>query len=111
MLTDPARKRKTDPGDPDQCPVFDLHKAFSSQSTQEWAAAGCRAASFGCLDCKGKLIEHMLERLREVQARRPEVASRPERVWEMLHEGSRRARAVAHATLEEVRAAVKIRYA
>jgi tryptophanyl-tRNA synthetase len=111
MLTDPARKRKTDPGDPDKCPVFDLHKAFSSQPTQEWAAAGCRAASFGCLDCKGKLIEHMLERLREVQARRPEVASRPERVWEMLHEGSRRARAVAHATLEEVRAAVKIRYA
>jgi tryptophanyl-tRNA synthetase len=111
MLTDPARKRKTDAGDPDKCPVFDLHRAFSSQQTQEWAAAGCRAASFGCLDCKGKLIEHMLERLREVQARRPEVASRPEHVWEMLHEGSRRARAVAHATLEEVRAAVKIRYA
>ena len=55
MVTDPARKRRTDPGDPDNCPVFDLHRAFSPVETREWAAAGCRSAGIGCLDCKAKL--------------------------------------------------------
>jgi tryptophanyl-tRNA synthetase len=110
MLTDPARKRRTDPGDPEVCPVFDLHKAFSPKATQEWAAAGCRSAAIGCLDCKGKLIEHLLERLKEIHARRPEYANRPDTVWDILREGSKKARAVADATMEEVRAAMKIAY-
>jgi tryptophanyl-tRNA synthetase len=110
MVTDPARKRRSDPGDPDVCPVFDLHKAFSPQKTRAWAAEGCRTAGIGCLDCKAKLIEHMLERLAEVHARRPEFAARPDTVWDILFEGSKRARAVAQATMDEVRAAVKIDY-
>jgi len=110
MLTDPARKRRTDPGDPEVCPVFDLHKAFSPKATQDWAAAGCRSAAIGCLDCKGKLIEHLLERLKEIHARRPEYANRPDTVWDILREGSKKARAVADATMEEVRAAMKIAY-
>jgi tryptophanyl-tRNA synthetase len=110
MMTDPARKRRTDPGDPDVCPVFDLHTAFSPKVTQEWAAAGCRSAAIGCLDCKGKLIEHLLERLKEIHARRPEYATRPDTVWDILREGSKKARAVADATMEEVRAAMKIAY-
>jgi tryptophanyl-tRNA synthetase len=110
MLTDPARKRRTDPGDPDICPVFDLHKAFSPVATREWAAAGCRTAGIGCLDCKAKLAEHMLARLAGVHARRPEFARRPDTVWDVLVEGSKKAREVAEATMDAVRGAMKIRY-
>jgi len=110
MLTDPARKRRTDPGNPEVCPVFDLHKAFSSRDTQDWAAAGCRSAGIGCLDCKAKLTEHMLERLAPLSARRREWEKRPEDVWQILVDGSRRARATAQATMDEVRGAMKIRY-
>jgi tryptophanyl-tRNA synthetase len=110
MVTDPARKRRTDPGDPDLCPAFDLHRAFSPPESREWAAAGCRTAGIGCLDCKGRLIDHMLERLADVHARRPEFQERPDTVWDILIEGSRRAREVARATMDEVRAAMKISY-
>jgi tryptophanyl-tRNA synthetase len=110
MVTDPARKRRTDPGDPDICPVFDLHRAFSPAETREWAAAGCRSAGIGCLDCKAKLAEHMLERLAGVHSRRTELAKRPDTVWDVLIEGSKKAREVAEATMEEVRGAMKISY-
>jgi tryptophanyl-tRNA synthetase len=110
MVTDPARKRRTDPGNPDICPVFDLHKAFSSRETQEWAAQGCRTAGIGCLDCKGKLIDHLLQRLEGIHARRPEFAARPDTVWDILRAGSQRAREVARATMEQVRSAMKIAY-
>ena len=110
MVTDPARKRRSDPGNPDICPVFDLHKAFSSEETREWAAAGCRSAGIGCLDCKGRLIDHLLEALAGIHARRPEFANRPDTVWDILIDGSNKARAVAQATMDEVRAAMKIRY-
>ena len=110
MVTDPARKRRTDPGNPDICPVFDLHKAFSSKETQEWAAQGCRTAGIGCLDCKGKLIDHLLQRLEGIHARRPEFAARPDTVWDILRAGSGRAREVARATMEQVRSAMKIAY-
>ncbi|PYQ14593.1 MAG: tryptophan--tRNA ligase [Acidobacteria bacterium] len=110
MVTDPARKRRIDPGTPEICPVFALHRAFSSVETQAWAAEGCRTAGIGCLDCKGRLIDHLLHRLEEIHERRPRYASRPDDVWDILREGSRRAREAARATMEEVRAAMKIRY-
>jgi tryptophanyl-tRNA synthetase len=110
MVTDPARKRRSDPGDPDICPVFDLHRAFSPPDTQAWSAAGCRSAGIGCLDCKAKLAEHMLERLAGIHTRRPELEKRPDTVWDVLLEGSKKAREVAEATMEEVRGAMKIRY-
>ena len=110
MVTDPARKRRTDPGNPDICPVFDLHKAFSPAETQAWAAEGCRTAGIGCLDCKGRLSTPVLERMKEIHARRPEYAARPDTVWDILREGSRRAREVARATMDEVRAAMKVKY-
>jgi len=110
MMTDPARKRRSDPGDPDICPVFDLHKAFSPPETQAWSAAGCRSAGIGCLDCKARLADHMLERLAGIHARRPELEGRPDTVWDVLLEGSRKAREVAEATMEDVRAAMKISY-
>jgi tryptophanyl-tRNA synthetase len=110
MVTDPARQRRSDPGDPAKCPVFDLHKVFSPPASQEWAAAGCRSAGIGCLDCKARLADHMLERLAEVHARRPEYEKRPDTVWDVLQDGNRRARAVAQATLAEVREALKLAY-
>jgi tryptophanyl-tRNA synthetase len=110
MVTDPARKRRSDPGDPDKCPVFDLHKAFSPPETQAWSAAGCRSAGIGCLDCKARLADHMLEHLAGIHARRPELEKRPDTVWDILLEGSRKAREVAEATMEDVRAAMKISY-
>ena len=110
MVTDPARKRRTDPGNPDICPVFDLHKAFSPKESQEWAAQGCRTAGIGCLDCKGRLLDHLLKRLEGIHARRPEFAARPDTVWDILQAGSHRAREVARATMEQVRSAMKIAY-
>jgi len=110
MVTDPARVRRMDPGTPEICPVYDLHKAFSPPETQAWAAEGCRTAGIGCLDCKGRLIDHLLHRLEAIHARRPEYAARPDMVWDILAEGSRRAREVARATMDEVRAAMQIRY-
>jgi len=111
MVTDPARKRRMDPGDPEVCPVFDLHKVFSPVESQAWAAEGCRTAGIGCLDCKARLADHVIERLGEIHARRPEYASRPDLVWDILREGSARARAAAQATLAQVRDAMKVRYA
>jgi tryptophanyl-tRNA synthetase len=111
MVTDPARVRRSDPGTPEICPVFDLHKAFSPPETRAWAAEGCRTAGIGCLDCKGRLLEHLLRRLEQIHARRPEFAARPDTVWDILAEGSRRAREAARATMEEVRVAMKIQYA
>ena len=90
--------------------MFDLHKAFSTEATRAWAAEGCRTAGIGCLDCKAKLAEHMLEKLAGIQARRPALAARPDTVWDVLLAGSKRAREVAEATMEEVRTAMKIRY-
>jgi tryptophanyl-tRNA synthetase len=110
MVTDPARVRRSDPGTPEVCPVFDLHKAFSPPASQEWAAAGCRSAGIGCLDCKARLADHLLERLAGIHARRAELASRPDTVRDMLREGACRARAVAVATMDDVRAAMKIKY-
>jgi tryptophanyl-tRNA synthetase len=110
MVTDPARKRRTDPGNPEICPVFDLHKAFSSAEAQAWAADGCRTAGIGCLDCKARLAEGLLAKLAPIHERRAELAKRPDTVWDVLVEGSKRAREVAEATMEDVRAAMKIRY-
>jgi tryptophanyl-tRNA synthetase len=110
MVTDPARVRRTDPGDPDVCPVFDLHKAFSSKQTQEWAAAGCRSAGIGCIECKSRLADHVIERMAGILERRAEYAARPDTVWDVLRDGSRRAREVAGATMQDVRQAMKLRY-
>jgi len=110
MLTDPARKRRTDPGDPEKCPVFDLHKAFSPPETREWVVPGCRTATIGCIDCKKRLAEHLLERIQHIQDRRPEFASRPDTVWDILRDGSKRAREVARQTMAEVRQAMGVAY-
>jgi len=108
MVTDPARKRRTDPGNPAICPVFDLHKIFTPAAEREACAQGCRTAGIGCLDCKEVLLKHMLPPLEKIRERRQSFAEKPDRVKEILMEGSRRARVVAQKTMTEVRAAVRL---
>jgi len=108
MVTDPARKRRTDPGNPDICPVFDLHKIFTPPSDREMCATKCRTAGFGCLDCKDVLLTHMLPPLEKLRERRQAFAEKPDTIKEVLVEGSRRARAIAQQTMAEVRSAVKL---
>jgi len=108
MVTDPARKRRTDPGNPDVCPVYDYHRVFSPPATQGEAAQGCRTAGIGCLDCKGMLLRHLLPALAPIRERRLELARDPGRVEEVLREGSKRAQQAAAATMAEVRDAMQI---
>jgi tryptophanyl-tRNA synthetase len=108
MKTDPARKRRRDPGNPEVCPVFDLHKIFTPEAQREYAATGCRTAGIGCLDCKGILLEHLMPTLDAIRERRTDVAAHPGRLREILHAGSARARATARETLGEAKAAVGI---
>jgi len=108
MMTDPARKRRSDPGNPDVCPVFDLHRIFTPAAERAQCATGCRTAGIGCLDCKGVLLGHLVPRLDAVRERRQKFAEKPDVIVEILHEGSRRARAVAKQTMDEVRAAVAL---
>jgi tryptophanyl-tRNA synthetase len=106
MVTDPARKRRTDPGNPDVCPVYDWHKLFSTPETLDWAAAGCRSAGIGCIECKAKMADHLIEWIAPVRERRVEYEKNPKRVLEILDAGSKRARVVAQGTMERVREAV-----
>jgi tryptophanyl-tRNA synthetase len=108
MMTDPARKRRSDPGNPDVCPVFDLHRIFTPDADRQWAAVGCRTAGIGCLDCKDKLLEHMEPALAPIRQRRQALAEKPAQLVEILRDGSQRARRVAQATMEEVRRVVTI---
>ena len=103
MVTDPARKRRSDPGNPDVCPVFDLHRIFTPPADREWAATGCRTAGIGCLDCKDKLLQHMEPVLAPIRERRRQFVEKPDLIVDVLHDGSRRARRVAQATMDEVR--------
>ena len=108
MVTDPARKRRSDPGNPDICPVFDLHRIFTPARDREGCATGCRTAGIGCLDCKAVLLTHMLPPLAVIRERRERFAEKPREIREILHEGSKRARKTAVETMEQVRAAVKL---
>ena len=106
MVTDPARKRRTDPGNPDVCPVYDWHKLFSSPETLAWAAEGCRSAGIGCIECKAKMADHLIEWIAPIRERRVQYEKNPARVLEVIDTGSKRAREVAKVTMERVREAV-----
>ncbi len=106
MVTDPARKRRTDPGNPDVCPVFDWHKLFSPPETQAWAAHGCRTAGIGCIECKAAMAENLIKWIEPVRQRRLDFERDPQQVLEYLDTGSTRARMVAQQTMDRVREAV-----
>jgi len=106
MVTDPARIRRTDPGNPEVCPVFDLHKVFSSAETQQKVREGCTTAGIGCIECKSWVADAVVAELAPIQERRSKYESKPVLVEEILNEGERRATARAEQTMREVRAAV-----
>ena len=106
MVTDPARIRRTDPGNPEICPVFDLHKVFSSAETQQKAREGCTTASIGCIECKSWVADAIVAELAPIQERRSKYESNPTLVKDILEEGGRRATARTEQTMREVRAAV-----
>ncbi len=108
MVTDPARVRRTDKGDPEVCPVFDLHKVFSMPETQAEAADGCRTAGIGCIQCKGWLADAVLKDLAPIQERRRHYESHEDEVHTILEEGAVRANAMAHRTMDQVRIAMGI---
>jgi len=108
MVTDPARVRRTDPGNPDVCPVGDLHKVFSSQETIAKVYDGCTTAGIGCIECKGWAADSVVRVLQPIQERRAEYEANPKKVDEILEDGRQRATARAEQTMVEVRSAVGI---
>jgi tryptophanyl-tRNA synthetase len=108
MITDPARKRKTDPGNPDVCPVFAFHKLVSPQSTIDMVNTECRRAGIGCVEDKKMMAENLLKYLVPIQDRRREYEKNPEMAWDILEDGSRRARAEAEETMQVVRSAMNL---
>ncbi len=108
MVTDPARLRRNDPGNPDICNVFSMHKIFSSAEEVEMVNRDCRTAVLGCVDCKKRFAANLNKNLEPFRAKRAEIASKPEQVWDVLHDGAQRARALAEETMKEVREAVQL---
>jgi tryptophanyl-tRNA synthetase len=106
MVTDPARVRRTDPGNPDLCPVGDLHKIFSSQETMAKVNEGCRSAGIGCIECKGWAADALLKVLLPIQERRKKYEENPRLAWDILMTGTAKAAKVADATMKEVRSAM-----
>ena len=104
MVTDPARKRRNDPGDPDKCPAFAIHKAFSDSETVTWADAGCRSADIGCVDCKKKLAENVNAKLEPTQRKLDHL--RDDDISDILADGGKRAREVTEETMADVREAM-----
>jgi tryptophanyl-tRNA synthetase len=109
MVTDPARVRRSDPGDPDKCPVGDLHKVFSSPETMTKVYDGCRTAGIGCIECKGWLADAVVAELAPMQERRSMYEQKPALVEEILEAGSERARHAAEQTMAHVRRAMGIK--
>jgi tryptophanyl-tRNA synthetase len=108
MVTDPARIRRTDKGDPDKCPVGDLHKIFSSAETMAKVYEGCRSAGIGCIECKGWVADPLVQILNPMQERRRKYEDNPRLAWDILEDGSAKAREVASATMEQVRKAMNM---
>ena len=108
MVTDPQRKRRTDVGDPDKCPVFDWHKLFSPREVQDWSAHGCRTAGIGCIECKKAMADNLIKWIEPIRQRRLDYqsAAGQQQVLEYLDIGSERARMVAQQTMDRVREAV-----
>ncbi|MFZ1141205.1 MAG: tryptophan--tRNA ligase [Candidatus Sulfotelmatobacter sp.] len=106
MVTDPARVRRSDPGNPDVCPVGDLHKIFSSQETMAKVNEGCRSASIGCIECKSWAADALVQLLNPMQERRKKFEENPRLAWDILEAGTERARRAAAETMEGVRAAM-----
>lgn len=110
MPTDPARVRRTDPGDPDKCPVWKFHEIYSNDEVKEWVKKGCTTAGIGCLECKQPLIDAVLAEQAPIRERAQEYLDDPETVQGIIAEGTEAARDVARETLDDVRQAIGLVY-
>ena len=110
MPTDPARVRRTDPGDPARCPVFTFHKIYSSDKTCEWVTQGCQSAGIGCLECKQPVIDAILAELKPMQEKSQEYLDDPTLVRNIIADGGEKARKLASDTLRDVREAMGLSY-
>ncbi|HEX5339367.1 MAG TPA: tryptophan--tRNA ligase [Gammaproteobacteria bacterium] len=110
MPTDPARVRRTDPGNPEKCPVWEFHKIYSDQTTRDWVWKGCTTAGIGCLECKQPVIESVLKELKPIRERAQEIEANPEMVRSVINEGCDAARDAARDTMEDVRQAMGLNY-
>ena len=110
MPTDPARVRRTDVGNPDVCPVWQLHEVYSDDSTKQWVQQGCRSAGIGCLECKKPVIDAVNAELAPMRQRALEYEEQPELIFSLLAEGAERAADVAEDTLRDVRSAMGLNY-
>jgi tryptophanyl-tRNA synthetase len=106
MVTDPARIRRTDPGNPDVCNVFTMHKVFSPADEVAMINIECRRAGIGCVDCKKRFAHNLNAHLEPFRDRRAELGKNPQEIWDILHDGASRARTIAEQTMREVRAAI-----
>ena len=103
-----ARKRRSDPGNPEICPVYDFHKIYSPPETIALVDRECRTAGIGCIDCKKMMSTNLLQEMRPILEKRRELEDRPQEVLEVFEEGSKRAQSSARATMAEVHEAVKL---
>ena len=110
MQTDPARVRRTDPGEPDKCPVWALHNIYSTDDVKDWVRQGCRSASIGCLDCKSPLIHAIQKELAPIRERAQEFIDSPNLVKNIVAEGTEKAREVARETMVKVKKAMGLHY-
>ena len=110
MPTDPARIRRTDPGDPAKCPVWQLHEIYSNQTTKDWVQMGCKGASIGCIECKQPVIDAVLKELAPIQERAAQYAQDPTLVKNIVAEGCEKARKLARETMRDVRDAMGLNY-
>jgi len=106
MMTDPARVRRQDPGNPDVCPVFSWHKLFSPTEMIDRVNRECRTAEIGCVECKGLMADGLIRWIEPIRERRREYEAEPQKVWDILEEGSQKARKVARKTMRRVRQAI-----
>ncbi|MGR6872823.1 tryptophan--tRNA ligase [Pseudomonas sp. HK3] len=110
MRTDPARVRRDDPGNPENCPVWQLHEVYSDDEVKDWVQKGCRSAGIGCLDCKGPIIDSIQAELAPIQERAKQYEANPDLVKSIIHDGSEKAREAARDTMEDVRHAMGLAY-
>ena len=110
MVTDPARVRLTDPGDPNKCPVWNLHEIYSTPDQLDWVVDGCKSAKMGCIECKRPVIDSIVAELKPIQESIEKYKSEPNLIQEIIFDGSERARRVAKETMQEVRDAMGLTY-
>jgi tryptophanyl-tRNA synthetase len=110
MPTDPARIRRTDPGDPAKCPVWQLHEVYSDDNVKDWVQIGCKSATIGCIECKQPVIDAVLKELKPIQERAAQYAEDPTLVKNIVAEGCEKARKLARETMRDVRDAMGLNY-